>query len=142
LSAVLRIEMILLAIGFLAFVFIIVNKRQLQMKYSLVWIGISFGMIIFAFFPQLVKKLAELTGIETTSNLIYLLGIITLLIITFSLSIIVSRQSDRIKSLIQIISIEKYLNEVEPVIDKDPTADESVNEKTSKVKEPEDESSI
>lgn len=106
----LRIEMIVIAVVFVAIVFRTVNKKKLLLKYSLIWLTIALGMIIVSFFPHLVTWLSALVGIETPSNFIYLLGLVALLIITFSLTIILSKQTEQVKTLIQTISIENYLN--------------------------------
>ncbi|HIT57422.1 MAG TPA: DUF2304 domain-containing protein [Candidatus Galloscillospira stercoripullorum] len=108
---ILRIELTILALLFIVVVFVTVNRRKLQMRHSLIWLIISFGMIILAIFPQLAEWCADLVGIQTPSNLIYLLGIIALLILTFSLTVNLSRQSDRTRRIIQMVSIETYLRE-------------------------------
>lgn len=106
-TTVLRIELIGLA--FLAIVIVVhaVNKRVLQLNYSLMWLAIAFGLVIVACFPEIAFAIAAFVGIETPSNLIFLLAILALLGICFSLSIIVSRQSAKIKRLIQLLSIDR-----------------------------------
>lgn len=109
----LRIEMIVLAVIFLFIVIKAVNKKKLWLQYSLVWVIISVLMLIVAVFPGIANWMASIMQIETTSNLIYLLAIFALLILTFSLTVIVSKQSQRIKNIVQMVSIEKYLSETE-----------------------------
>lgn len=109
----LRIEMIVLAVAFLLIVIKAVNRKKLWLQYSLVWIVISVLMLIVAIFPRIATWLASIMKIETTSNLIYLLAIFALLILTFSLTVIVSKQSQRIKNIVQMVSIEKFLSEIE-----------------------------
>ncbi len=105
-SAVLRIELLVLAVISIVIVVHAVNKGVLQLKYSLIWLVISFGFIITACFPKIVFMVTALVGIETPSNLIFFLAIIALLGICFSLSVIVSKQDARIKRLIQLLSID------------------------------------
>ena len=107
----LRIEMIVIAVVFMALVFRTVNRKKLKLQYSLLWLIISFGMIIVSFIPQVAMWFASLMRIQTTSNLILFLGLVALLAITFSLTIILSKQSERVKQLIQTISIQNYLQE-------------------------------
>lgn len=109
----LRIEMIVLAVAFLLIVIKAVNRKKLWLQYSLVWIVISVLMLIVAIFPGIATWIASIMKIETTSNLIYLLAIFALLILTFSLTVIVSKQSQRIKNIVQMVSIEKFLSEIE-----------------------------
>lgn len=110
-SIVLRIELILLVFVFVTLVISAVNKRKLQLQYSLIWLLISCGLLIVAFFPGLLEQLAHFMRIEVTSNLAYLIAIFVLVVITFYLTKIVSKQSEQIKTLIQICSIEKYERE-------------------------------
>mgnify|MGYP001073899906 FL=1 len=74
---------------------------------------IAAGLLAVAFFPGLVDWLCGVMGIETPSNLIYLFGIFTLLLIVFYQTLLLSRQADRITRLTQIISIEKFQKEGE-----------------------------
>ena len=110
-SIVLRIELIILALVFVALVFNAVNKRKLWLQYSLIWLLVSVGLLVTAFFPDILDWLADLMKIEVTSNLVYLIAIFILVVITFYLTKIVSKQSSQIKTLIQVCSIERYTNE-------------------------------
>ncbi len=114
-SALLRVEMIVLALVFITIVFVTVNKRSLQMRYSLIWLLISFAMIVIAFFPQLIMWLSDVVQIQTPSNFLYLLAVFALLMIAFSHTVNLSKQSEKIKRLTQMVSIEKYLQEEKSV---------------------------
>lgn len=110
-SGTLRIEMIVISIAFLIMVIRTINRKRLWLQYAFIWIFMAIGMILISMFPNLAIKFSNIANIEVPSNFIYLLGLLVLLVLTFSLSIIVSKQSQEIKKLIQIISIEKYLRE-------------------------------
>ena len=121
----LRIEMIAVAIVFMIIVVKAVNRKKLWLQYSILWIIIAVGMMFLAFFPGVVEWAANLVGIVTPSNFIYLLALIALLILTFSLTVIISKQSQRIKTIIQIVSIEKYLGGEHDDNENPASADES-----------------
>ena len=110
-SVLLRIEMIVLALVFIVLVFRTVNKQRLQMRFSLVWLMISFAMMVVAIFPQIVITLSGWAGVEVPSNFLYLLGIMALRVVAFFLTVHVSKQADEIKRLTQMLSIETYLME-------------------------------
>ena len=95
-SWILRAELIVLALVAIVVVIHAVNRRVLQLKYSLIWLLISLCLVAAALFPKIAFAVTALVGIE----------IIALLGICFSLTVIVSRQEARIKRLIQILSIE------------------------------------
>lgn len=108
-SSILRIELILFSIIFLIVVFRAVNKKRLWLQHSLVWILVSCSLIIVSIFPGLIEWLCYIVKIETPSNLVYLIGIIGLLIVAFLHSIIISSQANKIKTLVQMVSIENYM---------------------------------
>jgi hypothetical protein len=105
-STILRIELIVFAVIAIIVVGYTVNRKIIQLKYSLVWIVISLLLIFAACFPKLVFAVTSIVGIETPSNLIFFLAIASLLGICFSLSIVVSKMDKKIKRLTQLISIE------------------------------------
>ena len=109
--SVLRYEMILIAVAFMLIVFRTVNRKKLKLQYTLLWIMVSFAMILIAFVPQIAIWIAAVMGIKTTSNLILFLGMVALLVITFNFTVILSKQSERIKILVQNMAIDEYLNE-------------------------------
>lgn len=114
-SAILRIELIIFSIIFLIVVFRAINKKKLWLQHSLVWIFISFSLILISIFPQIVVWLSDVVKIETPSNLVYLFGIIALLIVSFLHSIVISSQANKIKKLVQMLSIENYSKEREKI---------------------------
>ncbi len=107
-SLLLRIEMIVLSLIVVFIVINSVNKKKMCIQYSLIWILIAFSLLIIAIFPDIVFALCALLGVKTPSNLIYLFGIFALLLVTLIQTSIISKQTERIKFLTQIVSIEKY----------------------------------
>lgn len=84
-----------------------IRKNKLNLKYSLVWLGTLFAMLIAVLIPNFLEKTADLLGFEVMSNMIFLVAIIVLMLISLSLTMIVSKQSSMIRLLIQEISILK-----------------------------------
>ncbi len=113
LSTILRVELIILAVVFIAIVIHKVNNRKLLMQYSLIWLFISLVMIVVAAFPQIVVTITQASGIETPSNLVYLIGIVGLMFISINLTAKISRQANDIRLLVQMNAIDTYLREKE-----------------------------
>ncbi len=107
-SVLLRCEMIFIAVFFVIGIFKAVNRNKVRLQYSLIWLVVSMGVIALGFFPEIIIWLSDIMNIQTPTNLLYLFSIIALLVITFYLTVIVSRQSDKIQKMIQMISIEQY----------------------------------
>ena len=113
-SLLLRIEMLALALAVLLMVFRSIRRGRLLVQFSLVWLAIAVGMMLVAAVPELTIWLCALIGIQTPSNLIYLLGILTLLVIAFRQTEIISRHTEQIKRLTQELSlVKKQLEEGE-----------------------------
>lgn len=127
----LRIEMLVIAILFVIMVFTTVNRQRLRMSDSLIWLLVSVGLIVLALIPGLARWLSDLAGIETPANLLYLLGMFFLLAVAFFLTVRVSTLADRVKHLIQTVSIENYLREEQAHHDQPRETDSESAEKPS-----------
>lgn len=104
-----RLGLILALVIFL-FILVIINfikKDNISIKYSLIWLGSGILMIIAIMIPNFLDKISHLLGFELVSNMIFMIAIIILLAISFSFTIIVSRQTQKIRLLIQEVSLMK-----------------------------------
>lgn len=106
-SLILRVELILFAIICMISILWVVKKEKLLIKYALVWLLSGFSMIVAVIIPNFIEKVSHILGFETASNMIFLVGILILLGLVFSLTIISSKHSERIRLLIQEISMLK-----------------------------------
>ena len=107
----LTIFLLLVIIVFLALIIHTILKNRLSLKYSLLWLFAICLMLIMVLFPKILRNICNLLGIELVSNLVFLLGFLILLVITFALTIIVSEQKRKIVLLVQEIAlIKKELN--------------------------------
>lgn len=101
----------LVALTFILVLFILVTyyvkKNKISIKYSIVWYLSLFILTIFTIFPVILGYVTKLIGIQLSSNFIFAFMIGVLFVITLSLTIIVSEQQDKIKMLIQEVSILK-----------------------------------
>ncbi|EHL2458065.1 DUF2304 domain-containing protein, partial [Enterococcus faecalis] len=73
----------------------------------LIWLLISIVLIIFAIFPHVAEWLAMAFGFETTSNFLLSAAVIVLLIMEIKNSVLISKHENRIKTLLQELSIMK-----------------------------------
>jgi hypothetical protein len=110
----LRIILGVLVICYFIVIMRFVNKKILLLKYALLWIftGIALGLLVL--FPRLLDYFVAITGVQLASNGLFLLGIGFTVILVMSLTAIVSRQSERIKSLAQANAVmEKRIRDLE-----------------------------
>ncbi|HOK43239.1 MAG TPA: DUF2304 domain-containing protein [Thermoclostridium caenicola] len=106
-SSVLRIILIIGSLIFFVFIMNMVRTKKLELKYALTWILTSFSFVLLSIFPEILFFIAALMHIELPVNALYLCVISLLLLIVFTLSVAVSRQALRIKTLVQEIGLIK-----------------------------------
>lgn len=106
-STNLVIFLLIACLSFLLIVYRYVIKRKLLLQYALLWILFSIALLIAIFFPSLIIEISMFVGVEVTSNMVFLVGFLILLFITFILTSIVSYQKLQIVNLAQEISILK-----------------------------------
>lgn len=82
-----------------------IRKNKLNIKYSLVWLFSIITILLLSIFPQILYYFSALIGIEKPSNLVFVIGILFLGIIIFSLTISQSRKSTKLIKLAQEFAI-------------------------------------
>lgn len=110
-SLFLRFMLILGSIGTCYFVLRKIQKNTFIIEDSLYWIIYSVILVIMGLFPGIMTWLAAVIGIESPTNLVYLLIIFALLIKLFMVSIRVSQLESKINILTQEYAIEHKLNQ-------------------------------
>lgn len=110
----LRISLIIALICYFVLILVFLKRRDISLKYTLLWIfaGIFMGMLVI--WPETLVKITSLVGIETSMNGLFILAIAFVIAILMSITSIVSKQSDKIRSLTQTIAmLEKRVRELE-----------------------------
>lgn len=105
---------IVIAIVLIMGLFAILNmirKKSLELKYALSWIGVIFMLLVLVVFPGVMISLSRLLGIWSPVNMIFFLGFIFSLIIIFTLTVALSRTSERVRRLAQIIALNEEKQE-------------------------------
>jgi hypothetical protein len=82
----LSIVSIVAAVAALVLVFELLRRRRLREKYAAIWVVIAVGTVIVAIFPQILRWLADLIGIQTPSNLLFFGSLIVLFAVSLQLS--------------------------------------------------------
>ena len=107
-----RLTVSLYVLVFLLFVYLIhkIRSRKADIKYILPWLMLDLLLLLAVAFPNLIKGICILLGIQTPSNMVFFFGIIFLLFIVFSLTLTVSRLNNEIKELTQRIALNEANN--------------------------------
>ena len=96
-SVNLKIFLIILLI----FQVVLIINRLKRKKMTIIIMG------VIVVFPTIVFKLSKLAGFEEPSNMIFLLGFFYLFYVSFIITTSISVQNEKIKTLVQEISILK-----------------------------------
>lgn len=104
-------NLIIVSILFSAFIIIsilvLLRKKKVNIKYSLIWIILFLILLIATIIPGFLIWLTHLLGFRTASNMVISLILAVLVIITITLTLIVSSQDRKIRLLIQEVSMLK-----------------------------------
>lgn len=103
----LKLSLIILLILQLVLIINRVKRKKMTMKYASFWILLIIIMSIVVIFPGIVFKLSNIAGFEETSNMIFLLGFFFLFYVSFIITTSISIQNEKIKTLIQEVSLLK-----------------------------------
>ena len=106
--------MILGAVILLLIIFVLLKKGKMTVKYSLLWLGLTVVLVIFAICPYVVYVLRDLLDVEMPVNLVFMLMFCFVLVVLISLSIAVSQLAEKCKRLTQENALlEKRVRELE-----------------------------
>ena len=104
----LRVVLVLVSLMTLLFVMRKVRSSKIRLEDSMAWILFSGVLFVLSVFPGIFDFLAELAGVYSTVNFVFLFFIFVLLILCFSLNMKVSQMDTKIKELTQHLAIEKF----------------------------------
>ncbi len=102
-----KFRIILILILLLALIGIIrmVRKRSIELKYVLSWIIVDVIVLIIVLIPGLLDGIAALMGVYSVMNMVFFLGFCFLLIITFTLTVALSHNSNKLRKMAQEIAL-------------------------------------
>lgn len=108
---------IVIGLAILVVFLILVNmirRRSLELKYALSWFLVLCALFTFDCAPRLLIVVSEFLGIYAPVNMIFFLGFCFSLVIIFSLTVALSRMSNSVRTLDQMVALnEKRLQELE-----------------------------
>lgn len=100
-----QILVALLAVGGIAFVFRMVRRRQIKVKYLLLWLIVAIAAAVLAAFPSGFDRLSQLVGIAYPPTLLFLLAISFLFFVVIQFSWELSRLEDRSRRLAEELAL-------------------------------------
>ena len=113
-SLTLQLSMIAAELIYFAVILYFLKKKTLSLKYTLIWLIGGLIMLILTIWPMLMVRLVRLFGVRDQMNGLFSMLFFFILMIIMSLTSIVSKQSDKIRSLTQETALlEKRIRELE-----------------------------
>lgn len=113
-SAKFQAFMVLGAVVLLIIIFVLLKRGKMTVKYSLLWLGLSLALLMFAVCPYVVYVMRDILGVEMPVNLVFMLMFCFVLLVLLSLSIAISQLAEKSKRLTQANAIlEKRVRELE-----------------------------
>ena len=109
------LRVILFVASLCVFFFIMkkIKKAKLKIEYALFWIVSSILLLILSIFPQIAYFFADICGIKSPVNIIFLFSIRVLFVHNFYLTLRISNLDNMINSLTEEIAVRNYYKKEE-----------------------------
>ena len=103
------LRILLIAMSIIAGIYSVreIRKNQVKIGNAIFWFGLTAIFLIISIFPEIVIFFADLIGVESPVNLVYLIMIFLLFYKVFTLSLKVSKQDHMINILTSESAIAK-----------------------------------
>lgn len=94
-----------MTVAILAFIVLLVRRRQLRAKYSVLWLSLGVVMALLAASPATLDRLSLAIGIPYGPTTLFLAGFLLLLLVAVHFSWEISRLEERTRRLAEEIAI-------------------------------------
>lgn len=101
----LRVILVVALVVGLIIVINMIRRKSLELKYALCWLMAIAALMVVALVPGLMGVISQALGIYSVMNMIFFLGFCFLLVITFTLTVALSRLSNRTRKLAQQLAL-------------------------------------
>lgn len=114
LSKTAQLVMIAAVAAYFILLLVFLRKKQLNLRYTLLWIFSGILMLVLALFPRVLTAFAALVGIYSEVNALFALILFCGIVIVMSLTAIVSMLNDKLRRTAQTVALlEKRVRELE-----------------------------
>jgi hypothetical protein len=108
----LQILAVLASLTLLIFVVEAVRRNRLNARYSILWMGASFVLLVLSLYRPLLDWVAKFAGVAYPPSLLFMVAFLFLLCIVLHFSLVLSSHRDSIRRLAQTIALlEQSLHE-------------------------------
>ena len=109
----LRMGLTIASVAVLIVIALLISKKRLNIKYSIVWLIWSLLLVFMSIFPETFYGISKLLGIELPVNAVFLITIALLYALTLFVYIMISKHNEEIVKLTyQVALLKKELDEL------------------------------
>ena len=84
-----------------------VKKERIKEAYAIIWVVMGIAFLAVSIWPNLIGRLADFFGIFYAPAILMLILIVMLIFVSIQFSIVISKQSEKIKTLTQELALLK-----------------------------------
>lgn len=109
-----RLQIVVIVAMALTLIYLIrqIFRKKLDIKYGIIWLGMSILIMVFAIWPNLLGKMSDLMGIASPVNMLFFIGLVLQMAAIYVLSRNVGVLLDKVRRMSQEIAIlNKKLND-------------------------------
>lgn len=88
----------------------LIKRNKLELKYALSWLFLELGILIITLIHNLLNVISKVLGIYNEINMLFFLGFVFIILVIFSLTMSLSRNSERVRKMAQEIALNSYYN--------------------------------
>jgi hypothetical protein len=115
-----QIAAIVISILFFITVIELIRRNRLKEKYAILWLASAVVLLVFSSSVRLLNKTSKLLGIDYPPSMLFLIAFVFLLFIVFHFSTVISKETERSKTLAQKIGLlENRIKELEKRLEED-----------------------
>jgi hypothetical protein len=106
----LKARFIIAVLSFLLFFFVLnlIRRRRMRIEYSILWLVISFIILVMSVWQNLGDSLARWIGVDYPPALFFFIAIFFIILILLHFSMEMTRLKDQNKTLVQELSLLKH----------------------------------
>ncbi len=110
----LRIALSIAILIYFVIVFCLLKSGKVSLKYTLLWLAMGIFLALLVIMPEILNWIRDLFGFELAINALLVGMIAFAFVLLMSLTSIVSKQSEKIRRLVQESAVlEKRIRELE-----------------------------
>ena len=109
-----QVAAIVMSVLFFLIVIELIRRNSLKEKYAILWLFSAIVLLVFSSSERLLWWTSRLLGVDYPPSLLFMIAFVFLLFIVFHFSTVISKETERSKTLSQKIGLlENKVNELE-----------------------------